>query len=352
MKWAWLTIDRAAITLVLVVLLAPTALGQQGKAVRIRGYVVATASPGEFTVDDYRIDKDQQYSVSLRRPSDAPDLAVRVGAELQLDGMFDETSGQFRATAARRLPVTEDTTPPTTTITSAVPIEGREKSVVGSLRIEVREPNFDRRRSGRVTIMQNTNYEIIAHADIQRYIADLGWRLVPAFQRDLLENDPAKIPFKFFVAKLGDTGATALPNGVVIVFSETFDVVRNESQLASVVGHEIAHVVQKHMWKLSSMPESAIKTGYRRAFENQADRQALSLMLAAGYDPREAAATWRLMARKLGFSPLRGSHENYAVRRAFMMHELDTAYGDKDFRELLIEESRFKEIAGRVKKPY
>lgn len=352
MKWAWPTIDRAAIALGLVVLLAPIAPGQQGKAARVRGYVVATASPSEFTVDDYRIDKDQQYSVSLQRPPDAPDLAVRVGAELQLDGVFDEASGQFRATAARRLPAAEDITPPTTTIAAAVPVEAGERSYVGSLRIEVREPDFDRRRSGRVTIMQNTNYEIIAHADIQRYIADLGWRLVPAFQRDLVENDPAKIPFKFFVVKHGDMGAAALPNGVVLVFSESFDVLHNESQLASVLAHEIAHVVQKHMWKLSRMPESSIKTGYRRSFENQADRQALSLMLAAGYDPREAAATWRLMAKKLGFSPLRGSHENYAVRRAFMMHELDTAYGDKDFSGLLIEETRFKEIAGRVKKPY
>jgi predicted Zn-dependent protease len=147
-------------------------------------------------------------------------------------------------------------------------------------------------------------------------------------------------------------GATALPNGVVVVFSETFEVLRNESQLASVLGHEVSHVVQKHLWRLSRMPESDIKTGYRRAFENQADRQALSMMLAAGYDPREAAATWRLMAKKLGFSPLRGSHENYAVRRAFMMHELDTAYRDQDFSGLRIEDARFNEIAGRVKKPY
>ena len=192
----------------------------------------------------------------------------------------------------------------------------------------------------------------MANADIQRYVADVGWRLVPPYQRDLPDGDPLKLPFKFYVVRQDQAGATSLANGVVMVFSRTFEILQNEAGLAGVLAHEIAHVTQKHLWKLQQMAPSSIRTDFERAFENQADRLSLEYAIAAGYDPREAAQTWKHMARKLGFTPLRGSHENYAVRRAFMMAEIEANYDDLDYSSLKTDEERYRQIAAKVKKPY
>ena len=352
-KWGWLTTTgRFAVLCACVFALAPQLSGQQERTARIRGYIVEVKSSTEFTLDDYRIDRDRQYHIDLDLPPGVVDQAIAVGSEVELDGILGEREGSFRAAAFRKLRAPLDRTPPTTTIATPTPLERGERGLINSMRIRVKEPVYEKRRSGGVLMGQRTTFEVLPNAEIQRYIDELGWSLVPEFQRNLASGDPARIPFRFYVIKTADAGASALPNGVVMVYQGMFEVLQNESQLASIVAHEISHVIQKHMWKLSYMPESVIKTDYRRAFENQADRQALSFMLAASYDPREASKTWRLMARKLGFSPLRGSHENYAMRRAFMMHELDVAYRDLDYTGLKKEEARYTDIAARVKKPY
>jgi hypothetical protein len=331
--------------------LAAPAAGQQ-RPERIRGYVVEVVSPNRFTLDDYRIDRDRQYRIHLDLPSGVVDQAIAVGSELELDATPEEGEAAFRASAFRKLRAPLDHTPSTTTIAAPMPFEKGERSMINSMRIKVKEPVYAKRRSGSVLMGQRTSFQIIPREEIQRYINDLGWRLVPEFQRNLPDADPAKIPFKFYVIKTADVGASALPNGVVMVYQGLFEMLENESQLAAIMAHEISHVIQKHMWKLSYMPESVIKTDYRRAFENQSDRQSLSFMLAAGYDPREAAKTWRLMAKKLGFSPLRGSHENYYTRRAFMMNELETEYRNLDYGMLITEEARYREMAALVKKPW
>ena len=100
------------------------------------------------------------------------------------------------------------------------------------------------------------------------------------------------------------------------------------------------------------MAASSIREGFARSYENQADRLALEYAASAGYDPREAARTWKLMAQKLGYTPLKGTHENYAVRRAFIMGELEANYHQLDYRGLKKEEGPYKEIAARVKKPF
>lgn len=318
----------------------------------MRGYVVEVVSPTELRLDDYRLDDEHTYRVNLEGVPNLPSDPIRIGADLDLEGVLDPATSEYRATTLKRQPRQADKTPKTTTISTAAPIESGEKRFWDSLRLDVKDPDFERRRSGGVTIQNNIHYEIMANADIQRYIADLGWQLVPPYQRDLPDGDPLKISFKFYVVKLDQAGATSLANGVIMVFSRTFEILQNESELASVLAHEIAHVTQKHLWKLQRMAPSPIRTDFERAYENQADRLSLEYAVNAGYDPRGAAQTWKRMARKLGFTPLRGSHENYSVRRAFIMAEIEANYATLDFTSLKTEEERYKQIAERVKKPY
>jgi hypothetical protein len=318
----------------------------------VRGYVVDVLSPTEFTLDDFGVSEDRTYRVNVEGVPDGAAGVVRIGADLEIEGHHDSAAGLLRATTLKRQPPPEDNTPTATTISTPVPIEPSERSLLNWLMVKVKEPDFDRRRSGSVTIRSDIHYEIIGNAEIQTYIADLGMRLVPPFQRDLPDGDPAKIPFKFYVVRRDQAGATAIGTGAILVHTRTFEILKNEAQMASVVAHEIAHLTQKHVWRLDKMPPSPVKVGFIRSFENQADRLGLEYATNAGYDPREAARTWKLMAQKLGFTTLRGTHENYSIRRAFVMGELEANYQQVDYSQLKTEEDRYKQIAARVKKPF
>jgi hypothetical protein len=160
-------------------------------------------------------------------------------------------------------------------------------------------------------------FKLIADEEVQTYVSGLGQRLIPAHQRDLVGNDPTKINFRFFVVDQKEPNAFSLANGVVLVTSGMMGVLENEAQLAAVVGHEIAHATQEHMWRQSqfhkkkkiglligaaiaqaygkynladvfTMTLAAIQNGYQRSLENQADRVGMEYMVSAGYDPRQA----------------------------------------------------------------
>jgi len=346
------TIAGVVLAAGLPALLVQPGAGQQARRARVRGYVVEILSPTQFTLDDFWVAADRTYRVNVEGVPDLAGDVVRIGADLDIEGRLDLSAGELHAATLKRQPPPEDKTPATTTISTPVPIEPSERSLWNWWRVKVKEPDFDRRRSGGVTVRNDIHYEIIANAEIQQYIADLGTSLVPPYQRDLADDDPAKIPFKFYVARRDQAGAIALATGVVVVFSRTFEILKNEAQMASMLAHEIAHLTQKHLWRLDRMSPGSIRVGFARSYENQADRLALEYAANAGYDPREAATTWKLMARKLGYTPLRETHENYSVRRAFIMGELEANYQQLDYGGLKTEEGRYARIAARVKKPF
>jgi hypothetical protein len=345
---------RASLTAVALLLclaaLAHPSAGQEAKRTRVRGYVVQIASPTEFTLDALDIVDRRSYRVDA---GEIPDLAgslVRIGADLEIEGRHDGAENGLLATTIRRRPPPDDKTPATTTISTLVPIEPGERRLWNWQMVKVKEPNFDRRRSGQVSVRNAEFYDIIANAEVQSYVADLGSRLIPSYQRDLADDDPAKIPFKFYVVRRDQAGAVAIAT-TILVYSRTFEILKNEAQIASVVAHEIAHVTQKHTWKLDGMAPSGFKLDYNRSYENQADRVGLEYLLNAGYDPRESARTWKELALKLSFSPLHVTHDSFPARRAFIMGELEANY-QMDYSGLKTEEDRYTQIAKLVKKPY
>ena len=338
-------VTRTIVAVGLSAFLVQPGAGQQAK--RVRGYVVELFSPTQFLLDDHGIVEDRTYRVSV---SDVPDLAgvVRIGADLEIEGHLDSSTDELRATAVKRRPPPEDHSPEAATISIEAPIEPGEKKLREWLRVEVKEPDFDRRRSGRLIIRNRPDYQIIANADVQQYVAEVGRRLVPAYQRDLPDADPAKTPFRFFVVRKEQAGATAVAS-FILVHSRTFEILKNEAQIASVLAHEIAHITQRHVWRLDQMPPSSVRVRFARSYENQADRLGLEYMASAGYDPRETARTWKLLARKVGFTPLRGTHDSHPARRAFIMGELEAHYGHTDYSNLGTEETRYTKIAALVK---
>ncbi|SJM93874.1 M48 family metalloprotease [Crenothrix polyspora] len=150
--------------------------------------------------------------------------------------------------------------------------------------------------------------------EIQQYIQSIGEKLVAS--SDLPSN-----PFHFFVVMENDINAFAGPGGYIGVNAGLLLITEAESELASVLGHEIAHVTQRHLYRAAeaakrmSIPTMAatlaaillgsqspqlgqaalvaIQAGsvqfqinFTREHEAEADRVGMQNLAEAHYDPR------------------------------------------------------------------
>jgi predicted Zn-dependent protease len=79
-------------------------------------------------------------------------------------------------------------------------------------------------------------------AEVQEYIENIGHKLVA-------NSDNPSLPFHFFVVMENDINAFAGPGGYVGVNSGLITLTEAESELASVMAHEIAHVTQRHLYR-------------------------------------------------------------------------------------------------------
>lgn len=78
---------------------------------------------------------------------------------------------------------------------------------------------------------------------LQKYVNQVG-RWVAS------QSERADLPWKFGVIESADLNAFAAPGGYVLITKGLYQKMQSESQLAGVLGHEIAHVVKKHQLKV------------------------------------------------------------------------------------------------------
>jgi predicted Zn-dependent protease len=130
--------------------------------------------------------------------------------------------------------------------------------------------------------------------------------------------------------------AWCMPGGKVAVYTGILPYTKNDTGLAVVMGHEVAHAIAGHgnermsQALLANMGGMALSAAlshkpsqtrdlamaafgmganigfllpYSRLHENEADRIGLILMARAGYDPREAVPFWERMNEKGGAQP-------------------------------------------------
>ncbi|MDH5667781.1 MAG: M48 family metallopeptidase [Nitrospira sp.] len=120
--------------------------------------------------------------------------------------------------------------------------------------------------------------------------------------------------------------AFALPGGKVAVFTGILKYTKNEDGLATVIGHEVAHALQRHgaerysrgiletiaqvgalaAGAAAGRPDAAIAAmsaygvgvslPFGRSQESEADFIGLRLMAQAGFDPRESVPFWERMS--------------------------------------------------------
>ena len=88
----------------------------------------------------------------------------------------------------------------------------------------------------------HSQLEINQDLEIQDFIESLGERLA-------LNSDNPQQPFHFFVVISPDINAFAGPGGYIGINSGLILNTESESELASVMAHEIAHVTQRHLYR-------------------------------------------------------------------------------------------------------
>jgi predicted Zn-dependent protease len=102
---------------------------------------------------------------------------------------------------------------------------------------------------------------------------------------------------------------------------------------------------------IANMVNGAIVNGHQRALENQSDRIGLQYMVAAGYDPKQAPAVWKLMAQTNGVQATNffwSSHDNAPTRRSYLMNEIKNNYRDVDYSQLRANAEEYSRIKAAV----
>ncbi|MEQ1745618.1 MAG: M48 family metalloprotease [Saprospiraceae bacterium] len=172
-----------------------------------------------------------------------------------------------------------------------------------------------------------------------RMVQDVSYRIIHAARRYYAKNNIGK-QFDHFrwevnVVESEDVNAFCMPGGKIAVMTGMLAVTENEDQLATVIGHEVAHALARHAQEKmshgllaqighvgvqvatvnsSADVQQAANLGYvvgaafgfllpySRKLEKEADNIGLRLMIMAGYDPTEAPKLWERMTEKLGDS--------------------------------------------------
>ncbi len=172
------------------------------------------------------------------------------------------------------------------------------------------------------------NYPLWENADANRYVNLVGKALSLYTGRNELD-------FTFGILDSDTVNAFATPGGYVFITRGALRQMTNEAELAAVLGHEIAHVIQRHMvmeLNLKARDGSALsglaeliggatgsvrsslevtmnqathilfKRGYRLQDELEADRIGLTIAAAAEYDA-SGLATFLRNAGQFEVSP-------------------------------------------------
>lgn len=214
------------------------------------------------------------------------------------------------------------------TACSTVPFTGRKQlSLVddSSLRQEATLAYNQFLKDPKTTVITGT-----ADAnEVQRVGQRISRAITTYFNNNGLSNQ-YNFDWQFTLVKDKNINAWCMPGGKVAVFSGILPVTANESGLAAVMGHEIAHAIAKHSAERASQMVLAQGGGtligaassgksqaiinqlygiggqlailnYSRNQESEADRMGLIFMAMAGYNPNEAVNFWtRMMNAKEG----------------------------------------------------
>jgi len=177
--------------------------------------------------------------------------------------------------------------------------------------------------------------------DKTKMVKRVGIRIQHAVEKYMKQNNFSNqlkdYEWEFNLIQNDQVNAWAMPGGKVVVYTGILPITNDETGLAVVLGHEIAHAIAEHgnermsqqilqqvgavglMIAMNNEPvqkqamwlsvygigtQVGIMLPYSRTHESEADHMGLIFMAMAGYNPNAAPEFWkRMSANKKGGSP-------------------------------------------------
>jgi len=155
--------------------------------------------------------------------------------------------------------------------------------------------------------------------ELEAYVQDVGMRLARVSHRPNLN-------YRYRVLNSSVPNAFALPGGYIVINRGLLVGLKNEAEMAAVLGHETGHVTAKHslagyqramaanvlvagvvlgtggragVQELSGITASLVENGFSREQEREADWLGIDYMVKAGYNPEGAVQLQEYFYRQL-----------------------------------------------------
>ena len=196
--------------------------------------------------------------------------------------------------------------------------------------------------------------------ELQNYINQVG-------QRVAAESSREEIEYTFTILNSDMINAMALPGGFIYITRGMLMHMNSESELAAVLGHEIAHVTEKHalrrenrgkgiqvlntvlaavsgqpgLYELGNVFGGVLLSGYSREFELEADEVGARFMAKAGYSPQAMLDTIEILKAKDRVEIAQARLEN---REPAVYHGFLSTHPDHDtrYREAIVASKKLK----------
>jgi predicted Zn-dependent protease len=146
-------------------------------------------------------------------------------------------------------------------------------------------------------------YGVVQDPAVHKYVTLVGAVLAQA-------SDRPNLPWKFIVLDTDGVNALAAPGGYVHITRGALSLMKNEAQLAGVLGHEIIHITEKHTMKaiqkgkMVQMGTSETLSNSPALFSKFVDKATEGVMAGFGRgEELEADEKGVLVANKVGYSP-------------------------------------------------
>ena len=178
-----------------------------------------------------------------------------------------------------------------------------------------------------------SKHKVVSDTSQAQMVKSVGLKIQKAVEQYFAEQNMSEhlkeYNWEFNLVDDSTVNAWCMPGGKVVVYTGILPVTKDETGLAVVMGHEIAHALANHgrermsqglivqfggialSQALKNKPQQTqnlflgayglgsqvgVLLPYSRLHESEADHLGLIFMAMAGYDPREAVNFWKRMA--------------------------------------------------------
>jgi predicted Zn-dependent protease len=169
--------------------------------------------------------------------------------------------------------------------------------------------------------------------------SDHDQRDVDALMAELVPFTGKDFPYRAYVIDYGAPNAMALPGGVVLVTRELLSTVDSESELVSILAHELGHIERGHCFDAVRFELLARKVGadtlgaladfaaqvllrhsYSKTVEHEADEYSFQLVANSRYDPRGVSGAFRSLEAYVSGAGISTPQHGDPIRDYFTSH--------------------------------